>query len=397
MNTWTITPVSESKEVWSDTNESLNELHASDCQSDDESFTNLSENDHFEYLNNTGRGVLLTDEFKNKSRKRQKTKKRAVAELYSSQDEAENNSQRSRARKREPERKKRRSSSSKDKVAGIHIKPFPEGLNPSARRNEWIRWREQLTLLLSLKGSLKTQEEKRAFLVVSGGREIQKALSSKPATGERSEKPVPVFDNALIRLDSYFQTGTNAITDIIRFRKIAQKSGEQFIDFVHRLQEHAAHCNFGEAEENEILIQIQTNAIHAALLGQMMTRENKKLADVINYGSSLDNEASASGIETKIKREEKEMNDEVDAAYVQKSSYNRRSENNSGRYRGNRQRTGQPNQRSNRPPPHQDRLLCYNCKRSGHFARDCRSRRTHQPISYTEEDVKKRVRNEWCE
>lgn len=26
----------------------------------------------------------------------------------------------------------------KDKVTGCQIKPFPEGLNPGARRNEWV-------------------------------------------------------------------------------------------------------------------------------------------------------------------------------------------------------------------------------------------------------------------
>lgn len=146
-------------------------------------------------------------------------------------------------------------------------------------------------LTLALKPSLASQKEMLAFLVVAGGREIQKALNDKPAPGEITDgDPMPEFDNALLRLDHHFTTGTNAITDIIRFRSIMQKKNEQFIDFIHRLQEHASYCDFGEAEEHEIMIQIRQGAIFKQKLGEMMTRENKSLAEVINYGSSLDAE-----------------------------------------------------------------------------------------------------------
>lgn len=377
-------------------------INASDFEIDDTPFADLTRNDNFAYLsyNNSGRGVLLTDkaERRDSGEERRDSGEEHRKRKPSHHEKRVNETSRpSRHRSRESQR-----SSGRDKVAGIQIKQFPEGLNPSARRNEWILWREQLMLFLSLKKTLKTQAEKRAFLVVSGGREIQRALSDKPVPGEITEKsPVPVFDNALLRLDNHFQTGTNAITDIIRFRKLTQKSGEQFIDFVHRLQENAAHCGFGDAEENEILIQIRTNATHALQLGQMMTRENKTLADVINFGSSLDNEESLSEGAARGKKEsDTTENNDFDAAYVQKAS----SQN---RFKGNRQRpyqedTRRYNQEKSRPPQRgQDnrpnRQVCYNCKKPGHFIRDCRSRPRYQQISYASEDVKQNVRNEWLE
>lgn len=308
-------------------------INASDCEIDDTPFADLTRNDNFAYLsyNNSGRGVLLTDRVERRDSFEETSEYRKKKSSHHAKRVNETPRQRLKELQRSPGR---------DKVAGIQIKQFPEGLNPSARRNEWILWREQLMLFLSLKKTLKTQAEKRAFLVVSGGREIQKALSDKPVPGEITDlSPVPVFDNALLRLDNHFQTGTNAITDIIRFRKLAQKGGEQFIDFVHRLQEHAAHCGFGDAEENETLIQIRTNATHALQLGQMKTRENKTLADVINFGSSLDNEESLSEDTVRVKREsDTTENNEVYATYVQKPF-------GQNRFKGNRQRPYQEDTR----------------------------------------------------
>lgn len=306
--------------------------------------------------------------------------------------------------------KRRRSSrsSSKDKISGAQMKTFPGGLEPGRRRNEWIMWREQLTLTLSLKKSLKSQEEKLAFMIVSGGVEIQKALKNKEVLGEKHDtNPVPVFDNALKRLDYYFNTGTNAITDIIRFRNISQKNNEQFIDYVHLLQEQASYCGFGDAEDNEVMMQIRQGAKHAGKLSEMMTRKNKSLADVINYGSSLDTEESLAEVKIRATREEESFttrsNEGESVAYVHKPFVKRYDSNRNQPYNGYRRGGGRQHNRGTYTPRERnqrdDRIICYNCNKRGHFARDCRSQSNQKQsnnVAFTNEENKNNVRN-WFE
>lgn len=266
--------------------------------------------------------------------------------------------------------------------------------------------------IFSLKKTLRTQEEKEAFLIVAGGLEIQKALVGKPVAGEITDAdPIPVFDNAMLRLDHHFKTGTNAITHIIRFKAIKQKKGERFIEFVQRLQENASYCGFGTVEEVEIMLQIRTGAIHAAKLSEMMTRENKSLIEFINYGSSLDAEQAVEP-ERKISTQGE---DEVDVSAVssRQSNYNPGRFSQAGRYNqvnrfkpshdyrrdgGGRQ---QDFYRSRGGGQGQQPRVCFNCRRPGHYARDCRSRpntsnQRQNDVAYTEagtnEDNKRNVR-----
>lgn len=375
--------------------ESLHSADVSDCETNDYNYTNITENDNFDYLkyNNTGRGVRRVAH-KQKKANRQQPEQQIDEEEEAQTDRKSREREQRSGKDRHGHRRSQRSPK-KDKVGGMQLKPFPEGLNPSARRNEWILWREQFTLVLSLKRSLESEEEKRAFLIVSGGREIQKALNDRPSPDEITVKPIPVFVNALKRLDNHFKTGTNAITDIIRFRKLSQRKDEQFIDFVHRLKEHAAHCGFGDAEENEILIQIRTSATHADKLGEMMTRENKSLADVINYGSSLDNVETWTENSSKAKKEGRDpaIEDDVAAAYIPRQPSGGRNS-----HYGNRFRPYQENQRRQtqqrfprRGTNNQNKQVCYNCKKPGHFIIDCRSRPS-QSVAFANEDNKS-VRN----
>lgn len=391
----------ESSDSDSSSDNQSGDFSASDESSSDYEFNNLSQNDHFTDDTNTRRPGAFVRLHKPIQKKRKRVGPTVTApdsENEPGNDNKDTNKKKSRRGK-------------KDVLSGTQVKPFPEGLDPSARRNEWLFWREQFMLLLKLKRSITSQEDKKAFLIVSGGREIQKALKDKPAPEEdlRSEA---VFENAIMRLDHHFRTGTNAITDIIRFRTVTQKSGEQFMDYVNRLKQHAAHCDFGEAEENEIMIQIRQTATHAKKLGEMMTRESKTLAEVINYGSSLDNEEFFSKADDKKNgNEASESNENV--SFVRKQPPNargsadgrpapyqtgRRSDQymrparggfrpqNRGGYNRGSYNAARGGQSRGSDTTH----TCFNCGRRGHFARDCRMQ-INNNVAFASEDRDKKV------
>lgn len=299
-------------------------------------------------------------------------------------------------------------------MSGFSLKQFPSGLDPSTRRNEWSLWRERLMILISLKPSIKSQKDKKGFLVLVGGPEIQKALRGQAVSGEvTNAHPIPEFDNAILRLDNHFNSGTHQMTDIIRFTNLRQKPEEQFIDFVHRLQQYASVCDFKGSEESQILLQIRKGAIHSKKLSKMITREQKTLAEVINYGSTLDNEASFET--TKPKKAEdvpgSSYSENADISYVSRPPFRGRNsypfdnrytpfqENYRGRGRGRARGRGQSYRvqghpsfqpsnayrgyQSNRSFAGRPAVTCYNCRKQGHLARECRSR---QPVSFIRED-----------
>lgn len=384
----------------------LSDISASDESASDKGFANLSQNDHFSSKDDStrpGAYVRLPRPIRKKSaRLRSEPTTDISPESQSDRIEKSRNKKR-RSRHDKPNKK--------DALSGAQVKPFPEGLDPSARRNEWLFWREQFMLLLKLKRSIRSQEDKKAFLIVSGGREIQKALKDKPAPEEDLTSKA-VFDNAIFRLDHHFRTGTNAITDIIRFRTITQKGGEQFIDYVNRLKQNAAHCDFGDAEENEIMIQIRQTAIHAKKLGEMMTRESKTLAEVINYGSSLDNEefftvtnskksepeASPAGEEVAFVRKQQSAFRKAGSDRPLSYQMNRRAEPYQRPTRGGfrpqsrsgNNRGGNNSFRSGQNRTTESHQTCFNCGRRGHFARDCRMQ-NRQNVAYATEDRDNKV------
>lgn len=359
---------------------SSSSLCASDHMQNDENSETLDGNDKFRYIRPLG--------FENKNQK----KKSSV------QMEVDGNSDNDSP---DPEQKrsvKNVHHATKDVITGAKIRAFPEGLGPSERRNEWTFLKQQLEFVIRLKPTLKSQQQKLDFLIAEGGREIQKALNSKPAPDEvLNVKDIPVFDNAIKRLNSHFNTGTNAVTDIIRFRNLIQRTNEPFIEFVQRLQQHASFCGFGEAEENEIILQIRQTAINKEKLAEMMTRESKTLQEIVNYGSCLDSEESLRDKKHQTVKEQADRSETVDVAanFSRKPAYRGNREGYRGRGRG----FGRGYGRSQRFSPYHDnrgrghfrqannyqsdsRTKCYKCGKTGHISRDCYS----DTIAYTKEE-----------
>lgn len=143
------------------------------------------------------------------------------------------------------------------------MEPFNDKLEGHELYIEWTEWKEGFQLwAASMK--LTAQEEKCNWLLTTGGRFIRRMhanvlkadgeVDEIPATDTTAAIPAPVYDNALKRLDKYFNSKSNKFLQKDLFRAMRQTPDEDFTSFLIRLREQVKRLGFDETTAGEELI-----------------------------------------------------------------------------------------------------------------------------------------------
>lgn len=129
------------------------------------------------------------------------------------------------------------------------ILPFSE----SGDWREWKDWKAELVSLLKTKRDM-TSQQKVDYLEFVGGPRIRKLLKRLPPLNPPGvglyvsiREPDPL-DEALTRIDMYFEPQKETILEIDKFQPLRQEKNESAKDFIIRLKEAAESCDFEDGE-----------------------------------------------------------------------------------------------------------------------------------------------------
>ena len=120
------------------------------------------------------------------------------------------------------------------------LQRFGVAEEPNSISQRWKKWRRSFDLYLVGKG-VTADAQKRALLLHTAGLEVQEIYFT--LAGEDSEQDYP---ETLQVLNDHFIPKANAPFERHMFRQIGQASDETVDQFVCRLRQRAATCEFGD-------------------------------------------------------------------------------------------------------------------------------------------------------
>ena len=171
-------------------------------------------------------------------------------------------------------------------------------------KHRWADWLEQFEMVIESK-EISTQREKFLLLMTRGGQQLHLIYKNQPQHADEVKElgfvrtVLPEYDNAIIRLNAYFNSKVNTRMEIEKFRDITQAVDEDFTKFVLRLRAQANRCEFGLRTEDEIMYQ--------ATRGASDEKVREKRIDVKLSLDQLMQFAIGREILTEQKREEKKV------------------------------------------------------------------------------------------
>ena len=224
-----------------------------------------------------------------------------------------------------------------DELRGF--KPFDCRGDSTSVGPRWRRWRKSFQFYVDGRG-ITAAARRKALLLHCAGMEVQEIFEKLTDPGAPEGEDDDVYKAALRTLDAYFTPQVNVPYERHIFRQMKQEEHETVDQFVVRLSNQAANCEFGATKNEQIRDQIidkcKSTELRRKLLGK---GQELTLADTQKIARSLEL------TQTQAKQIEGDVGASVNAI----------KEDN--KPEGN----GRSDQKS---------LKCYRCGQSGDFARD---------------------------
>ena len=119
----------------------------------------------------------------------------------------------------------------------------------------WRRWRKVFQFYVDGRG-ITAAARKKALLLHCAGMEIQEIFETLTDPGVPEGKEDNVYNAALRTLDAYFSPQVNVPYERHIFRQMKQEENEMVDQFIVRLSNQAANCEFGVTKNERIRDQI---------------------------------------------------------------------------------------------------------------------------------------------
>ena len=217
------------------------------------------------------------------------------------------------------------------------MEPFNAKGEAQNLSQQWKNWKRGFNLYTTGKGVESNDAQKRALLLHVVGMDVQKKIYFTLA-GE-GEGEGTDFEATLKVLDDYFVPKANIPFKRHLFRQISQENGETVDQFVCRLRQWAATCEFGANEGDYIRNQLIDRCYSSHLRQKFLEKEGTVALDYL-LGIARSQEA--------VDRQLKQYNtDQVDQNQVNAVN---------GKEDGNK--------------THRKGKTCFSCGQEGHFSQD---------------------------
>ena len=161
-------------------------------------------------------------------------------------------------------------------LAAFDTKGDPHGLS-----QRWRKWKRSFKLYLSGEG-VTDDPQKRALLLHAADVDVQGIYFTLV-----SEDEITTFEATMKVLDDYFIPKANVPFERHLFRQIAQEMGETVDQFVCRLRQRAASCDFGDNEDDYIRDQVIDKCHSSVIRRKFLEKEGAvSLDDLLRIARS---------------------------------------------------------------------------------------------------------------
>ena len=181
------------------------------------------------------------------------------------------------------------------------LEPFNTKGEAQNLSQRWKKWKRAFNLYVTGKG-VSNDAQKRALLLHVAGMDVQEIYFTLAGEGEGTD-----FEATLKVLDYYFVPKANIPFERHLFRQISQGNGETVDQFVYRLRQRAATCEFGANEGDYIRDQLIDRCYSSHLRRKFLEKEGTvTLDDLLRIARSQE----------AVDRQLKQYNDQVDQNQV---------------------------------------------------------------------------------
>ena len=276
----------------------------------------------------------------------------------------------------------------------IKMKAFSTSENSDETGQRWVKWEKELLTRFRF-FRITSIEDQIDAINIYGGELIRELIGTLQDAPECDGAEHNEFEKIIVKLDNYFIRITNSDSARSKFAEMSQNNGESVAQYHFRLRFQAAKCNFPDIND----------AIRSKLLQTMTDGRLRREAMVKSYSLEelLKHAANKEDIDRQAKSIERSLQStrvdekDVNRVFEKKSRYvkQRKSPSQRGRIESGKQAgkacsycgMSHENQRSSCPAAEKK---CYNCLKTGHFARMCRApkkqpapQQHHRPTSKT--------------